>query len=238
MPDRHGVRHDAGDMRHELSGGLLARSLDGIPMVDVPARDVHGAQLRLQVGPEPTSAPAVASHTVALPGHGGHLVLEVLSASHRVSVLDADGRCITSETVACAEGEAGAGRAGEPVPGEPLPGEHRWSFVTGAGAVGHGELWSARHHGEDAVRAAQREIADVLAASHDHVAVRFPGDDAALTVVSAAPTPLASPSERIKDPMTGQATTTRWATWHLYPGVDPHVVMTRTTITVAALDCA
>ncbi len=162
--------------------------------LDLPLADVVGDALRLHIGP--TDLPAVASVNVSL-GGGRRLLLEVLAASHRATVLVSDVALLT-ETVACAV-EGGSGQS--PVDPSRLPLTHTLE----------GYRFASRRL-EGSVALAQ-EVAEVrrLGDRGDSVVVGFPGHPDALTGLT-----VGEYSER----------SVTWRTWHLYPGPTPHVVTT------------
>jgi hypothetical protein len=166
--------------------------------VDVPPADVIGDALRLHLGPN--ALPAVAGIRVPV-GPDLVLVLEVLAASHRVTVLRS-GRPVLVETVACLTGSP---LDAPPVDPAALPGAH--AVDLGAGCY---RFTSERRDGPAPLAEAAR-LVRALSGRGDALTVGFPGHPDALTglaMVGAAPAPLA------------------WSTWHLYPGADPHVVAT------------
>lgn len=181
----------------------------------VPVADVSGAALRLFTQPPDHSA--VLSRRVEV--EDWVVVLDVLAASHRITVLDADPRpvrssrrALVSETVACMASGA-APDDPSPVASDALPAEHQWS------ASGLTMRFTARTIvGDAAVEAAADEL-DALDPESTSLVARFPGHPLARTA-------LAVGVERVN----GEPQLT-WNSWHLYPGIDPHVVMSQTTAT-------
>lgn len=173
--------------------------------VDVPPADVIGDALRLHLGPN--ALPAVALVRVPVAGIGV-VVLEVLAASHRVTVVHHD-RPVLVETVACATGSA---LDPEPVDPSALPACHHDLLGTGSYRFTSDRLAGAR-----AVAETARHLR-TLSQRSDALTVGFPGHPDALTGLAVAPAP---------------AGTVAWSTWHLYPGADPHVVATTSVLDVA-----
>lgn len=149
--------------------------------LSVAPADVDGAALGLAL-----NAPAPAPLTsIRLPHpSAGALVLGVLGASHVVTVEHPEAPF--SEEVSCS-----AHQHGRALPGRhDAPGYHFDSETTVCDAARFDAL---------AARLRQRCVAD----PHT-LGGRFPGDDAALTVLQAQP----------------DGPGWRWHTWHLYPGAD------------------
>ena len=188
--------------------------------VDVPPTDVIGDALRLHLGPN--GLHAVASRRVAL-GGGWALVLEVLAASHRVTVESPAGPVLV-ETVACGI-EAGS----PPVDPDRLPGRHEV-------AVAGGRYHFASERGDGPAVEAAAERLRAAGARTDTLVVGFPGHPDALTglVVQAETVPARTvpsgadhaPADPGAGAGTGAPATVRWATWHVYPGAAGHVVTT------------
>lgn len=187
----------------------LPTTASRLPVVEVPVADVHGRQLRLVLGCTPSVA--VATRSWSLPD-GSTVVAEVLAASHRVTVTGPATDVGLVETVACDLG----GPA--PVDAYRLPRHHR--------CASHGrtfEFTSDLVCGAAEVAALARR----LHARHDDpdtLSVRFPGHADALTAIEISrprSTPGATPDIT---PDIG------WSTWHLYPGAEPHAVLTTTVV--------
>lgn len=145
----------------------------------VTPTDVSGQRLGLALNaPVP---PPLASHRLEHP-RGGALLLGVLGASHVVAVEHAAGRF--SEEVSCTARGAGVD----------LPKR----------SAAPGYLLHSRTDARD--ESGFRRLADGLrgrcAREAGWLGGTFPGDDAALTVLSAEP----------------DGAGWRWQTWHLYPG--------------------
>jgi hypothetical protein len=139
--------------------------------------DVDGTKLGVAINaPAP---PLLASCLLRHPD-GGDLLLGVLGASHVVSVEHAAGRF--SEQVSCATREAG------------LPER--------TDAAGYRLESRVSAHDEATFRALAKELRDRCATESGWLGGVFPGDDAALTALSAEP----------------DGSGWRWQTWHLYPG--------------------
>lgn len=172
--------------------------------VDVPPADVIGDALRLHLGAN--ALPAVASVRVPVAGIGV-VVLEVLAASHRVTVLHHD-RPVLVETVACATGST---LDPEPVDASALPTRHE--DVSDLGAY---RFTSDRLGGTGAVTETARHLR-TLSHRADALTVGFPGHPDALTGLALVPAP---------------AGTVAWSSWHLYPGADAHVVATTSVLDV------
>ncbi|HRA34715.1 MAG TPA: DUF2617 family protein [Acidimicrobiales bacterium] len=170
--------------------------------VDVPPADVIGDALRLHLGPN--ALPAVAAIRVPVGPHRV-LVLEVLAASHRVTLL-LHGRPALVETVACATGSP---LDAEPVDPYSLPTAHAVDLEPG----GY-RFTSERRDGHGAVTDAARHVR-TLSGRGDALTVGFPGHPDALTGLAVA---------------SGPPATLAWSTWHLYPGATPHVVATTSII--------
>lgn len=144
----------------------------------VTPEDVSGAELGLVLNgtPPPTLADCRLSH----PG-GGTLRLGVLGASHVVAVEHATG--LFSEQVSCT-----ALRLGGTLPkSTDAPGYHLDS--------------RSDTHNDAAFRRVARELRARCTRVPGWLGGAFPGDDAALTVLSAEP----------------DGAGWRWQTWHLYP---------------------
>jgi hypothetical protein len=151
----------------------------------VPA-DVSGERLGLAL-----NAPAPLPLATCLLDHpgGGALLLGVLGASHVVTVEHAASHF--SEQVSCTARSYG---------GE-LP-EH-------ADAPGYYLQSRTVTHDEATFRQLARELRQHCMAETGWLGGTFPGDDAALTALSAEP----------------DGTGWRWQTWHLYPGVSGGTVV-------------
>lgn len=172
--------------------------------VDVPPADVIGDALRLHLGPN--ALPAVASVQVPLAGIGV-VVLEVLAASHRVTVVVHDIPVLV-ETVACATGST---IDPEPVAASALP--TRYEGDVGTGTY---RFTSDRLSGGRAVTETARHLR-ALSRRSDALTVGFPGHPDALTGLALVPAPVG---------------TVAWSSWHLYPGADAHVVATTSLLAV------
>lgn len=183
--------------------------------VDVPPADVIGDALRLHLGPN--ALPAVAAVRVPV-GHGCTVVLEVLAASHRVS-LHRHGRPVLVETVACATGSP---LDPEPVLASVLPAHHA-ATVEG----GTYRFASARFEGIAAVDR-HATVVRTLGGRADALTVEFPGHPDALTGLAVEPAPSVAASP----------VTVSWSTWHLYPGTAPHVVTTTSSVHLASRGAA
>lgn len=94
----------------------------------------------------------------------------------------------------------------------PLPEVHAW--VAAGERIG---FQSSLRCGREALTRAAAAIARLDPARS--IVVRFPGHEAALTAIEL----LEGPQE------------VAWRTWHLYPGDDPHVVITKTARIAASL---
>ncbi|MEZ5375758.1 MAG: DUF2617 family protein [Acidimicrobiales bacterium] len=171
--------------------------------IDVESVDTDGRALRLHTGPTPHHA----VRTLAVDLGPWRVDLDILSASHRVTVRAGDGatELLVRETVAC-------GASDDAVDADTLPGTYGWS-------VNEWEVQftSKTVVGDDAVRMAASQLEHL----HDvptAIVGRFPGDDLALTALVADLQML---------PISGAAQLA-WHSWHLYPGVDPHAVITHT----------
>lgn len=172
-------------------------------LAHVTPADVIGEALRLHLGP--TAWPAVASRSFTVGSH--EVLLEVLAASHRVSVRPAGAAAATLvETVACGAAST------PPVDSEQLPVRH-----VAALARATYQFESATRFGPDGVERAAREVRHV-----DHgLQVAFPGHPDALTGIRLQP----------QDPTGDTEPSITWTTWHVYPGTLPHVVTTSSTFT-------
>lgn len=156
----------------------------------VAPADVDGAALGLALNaPSPTPLAVI---RLAHPA-GGALILGVLGASHVVTVEHPAGRF--SEEVSCSA--HAHGRA--------LPGRHDAPGYRFDAETKHCE---ATEFASLAARLGQRCLTD-----GNSLGGRFPGDDAALTVLQA----------RQDGPGW------RWRTWHLYPGVPGGTVVHTTS---------
>ncbi len=145
----------------------------------VTPTDVSGRALGLLLNaPAPTP---LATCRLSHPD-GGALLLGVLGASHVVAVEHGSDRFC--EQVSCAAG--GAGTA--------LP-EH-------TDAPGYHLESRTATHGEATFRRLARDLRDRCAREPNWLGGTFPGDDAALTALTAEP----------------DGAGWRWQTWHLYPG--------------------
>lgn len=181
----------------------------------VPVADVSGAALRLFT--TPPDHPAVRSRTVEL--GDWVVVLDVLAASHRVTVLEGHSQPplvpeagVVSETVACLAGD-GAACAPAPVSAKELPDRYQWSV--GVWAM---DFTARTIRGSQAVDDAADELEQLAGATTSLVA-KFPGHRHAWTGLTVD-------LHRVDD-----GPTLTWHAWHLYPGEDPHVVISRTTAT-------
>lgn len=177
-------------------------------LADVTPADVIGDALRLHLGR--TVWPAVAHEVVPVPGVA-QVMLEVLAASHRVTVLAPDGNPDHEwlvETVACGTADA------PPVSADHLPSSHE-----SVGGHGTYRFRSRTDHGDDAVRRA----ATAVRAMPRGLAVAFPGHPDALTGLAVSPVEATGPSG---------AGGVAWSTWHVYPGATPHVVTTSSTFSL------
>ncbi|CAJ1503582.1 DUF2617 family protein [[Mycobacterium] burgundiense] len=149
----------------------------------VSPTDVSGAGLRLALN-APAPRP-LASWRLTHPD-GGALLLAVLGASHLITVedpnTDADpGRF--SEQVSCAVRS------------------HDDELPERAAAPGYQLESRMTTHDESAFRQLARELRDRCAGDPEWLGGAFPGDDAALTALTAQP----------------DGAGWRWQTWHLYP---------------------
>ncbi|BBY16799.1 DUF2617 family protein [Mycolicibacterium litorale] len=147
----------------------------------VAPADVDGAALGLALNapaPTPLASIELAHH------RAGTLVLGVLGASHVVTVDHPDGRF--SEEVSCSAH----------VHGRALPGRHDASGYRFHSETTHCDT---AHFAALAAQLHERCLTD-----RDTLGGRFPGDDAALTVLRACP----------------DGPGWRWETWHLYPAAD------------------
>lgn len=148
-----------------------------------------------------TPATVVAEQSWIL-ADGTALTAEVLAASHRVSIVGPGVEVV--ETVACDVG----GPA--PVDARRLPGRHRCT------AQGRTLSFTSRFvRGADAVDALARRL-HARSGRADTLSVNFPGHPDALTAIEITAT--SAPGS------------VGWSTWHLYPGVDPHAVLTVTVV--------
>ena len=139
--------------------------------------DVSGTGLRLAIN-APAPSPLATSR---LPHpEGGELALGVLGASHVVTVDVAN--CHFSEEVSC------TAQATTQLPD--------YAVAPGYRLDSHTET-----HDESSFRRLARDLRDNCASEPGWLGGAFPGDDAALTALSAEPD--------------GQGW--RWRTWHLYP---------------------
>jgi hypothetical protein len=148
--------------------------------------DVSGDRLRLALN-APASQP-LATYSLDHPS-GGALLLGVLGASHVVTVEHPGSRF--SEQVSCTARTRG-GR---------LP-EH-------VDAPGYCIESRTDTHDEATFRQLARELRERCAAETGWLGGTFPGDDAALTALAAAP----------------DGDGWRWQTWHLYPAVSGGTVV-------------
>lgn len=137
--------------------------------------DVSGTKLGLALNAPPPRP--LASYRLHHP-NGGALLLGVLGASHVVTI---DGHF--SEEVSCTAGSQG----GDLPERSDAPGYHLES---------HTET-----RDEAAFRRLAHQLRDCCAVQAGWLGGTFPGDNAALTALAAAP----------------DATGWRWRTWHLYP---------------------
>ncbi|KUI32128.1 hypothetical protein AU196_21555 [Mycobacterium sp. IS-1742] len=152
----------------------------------VAPADVDGAALGLALD-APAPSPLA---SIRLPHRrGGALVLGVLGASHIVTVEHPAGRF--SEEVSCSA--HAHGRA--------LPGRHH---APGYRFDSETTVCGARRFAALATRLHERCLTD-----ENTLGGRFPGDDAALTVLQAHP----------------DGPGWRWRTWHLYPGLSGGTVV-------------
>jgi hypothetical protein len=144
----------------------------------VTPTDVAGARLGLALN---TPAPApLATHRLNHP-EAGTLVLGILGASHVISVEHATSRF--SEEVSCTANQHGG----------PLPER--------ADAQGYRLTAHTTELAEAGFRALAEWLRDRCNAESDWLGGTFPGDDAALTAISA----------------TADGAGWHWQTWHLYP---------------------
>jgi Protein of unknown function DUF2617 len=143
----------------------------------IPA-DVAGSRLGLALN-APSPAP-LATYRMVHPA-GGALVLGVLGASHVISVEDTTSPF--SEQISCSAYQHGVAL---PERAE-APGYH----LTAHTAV----------HAEADFRALARWLRELCSTESGWLGGTFPGDDAALTAISAAP----------------DGAGWHWQTWHLYP---------------------
>lgn len=144
----------------------------------VSPTDVSGAGLGLALN-EPAPQP-LAVLTLPHPD-GGRLRLGVLGASHVITVEDA--KCFFSEQVSCAVRVRGTG----------LPER--------ADAPGYRLRSTMTTHDEAAFRRLAQQLRGHCAGEAGWLGGAFPGDDAALTALTAQPDGMGW----------------RWRTWHLYP---------------------
>jgi hypothetical protein len=144
----------------------------------VAPADVSGTRLRLALN---TTAPSpLASHQLAHPD-GGVLRLGVLGASHVVTVEHAARHF--SEEVSC------------------TPRQHSGRLPDHADAPGYRIESHTATQDEESFRQLAHELREQCATETGWLGGTFPGDDAALTVLSAEPDGIGW----------------RWQTWHLYP---------------------
>ncbi len=165
--------------------------------------DTDGRLLRLHCSP--TRHLAVATATISV--GAASVQLDVLAASHRVRVTPAGHGAERAswrldETVAC-------GTAADAVVAHELPAEHTWRsgpwHLTFRSSMSTGDASVT----DNATRLlSQRD-------DPDHLVVRFPGHPHALTGLHVA----------------GTEHSLTWHSWHLYPGEDPHAVLTTTHAT-------
>jgi hypothetical protein len=149
----------------------------------VSPADVSGAGLGLALNaPAP---PPLASCRLDHPG-GGALVLGVLGASHVITVEHANGQF--SEQVSCHLGGQLPGRS-------EAPGYHLESRTD--------------VHDEPTFRRFARSLRERCARETGWLGGTFPGDDAALTALTAEP----------------DGAGWRWQTWHLYPAASGGTVV-------------
>ncbi len=144
----------------------------------VAPTDVSGARLALALN-RPAPQP-LASHRLPHPD-GGALLLGVLGASHVVEIENITGRF--SEQVSCSARSHGAS----------LPGRTE--------APGYSLESRTDTHDEATFRRLAHDLRERCTAETGWLGGVFPGDDAALTALSAEP----------------DGTGWRWQTWHLYP---------------------
>jgi hypothetical protein len=148
--------------------------------LSVTPADVAGSRLGLALNaPIP---PPLAVHRLTHP-RGGTLMLGVLGASHVISVEHATSRF--SEQISCTAQEYGGA----------LPDR--------AEACGYSLTAHTTDHGEPAFRSLATWLRRRCSAESGWLGGTFPGDDAALTAISATPDDAGW----------------RWQTWHLYPAL-------------------
>ncbi|MGV0834945.1 DUF2617 family protein [Mycolicibacterium thermoresistibile] len=152
----------------------------------VTPTDVSGAGLGLALN-APAPRP-LATWRLTHPG-GGTLLLGVLGASHVVTVEDAETRFC--EEVSCAVRDHG----------EELPPR--------ADAPGYRLESHTVRHDEASFRGLAVDLRDRCAQQPDWLGGAFPGDDAALTALTARP----------------DGPGWHWRTWHLYPSVSGGTVV-------------
>jgi hypothetical protein len=144
----------------------------------VSPADISGAVLRLALN---AAAPRpLATHRLAHPG-GGALTLGILGASHVITA--EHGGTPFSEQVSCIA----------PTSDDHLPRR--------ADAPGYELTSSSTEHDEPSFRTLAAELRRYCADDAGWLGGTFPGDDAALTALSAEP----------------DGSGWRWRTWHLYP---------------------
>lgn len=153
----------------------------------VTPTDVGGAGLGLAVNaPAPR---ALATWRLTHPD-GGALVLGVLGASHVITV-EGDGDTHFSEEISCAVGN------------------HGGQLPTHADAPGYRLESRTTTQDGPTFRALAQHLRDRCTDDPDWLGGVFPGDDAALTALTAQP----------------DGAGWRWQTWHLYPASDGGTVV-------------
>jgi Protein of unknown function DUF2617 len=140
--------------------------------------DVAGSRLGLALN-APAPAP-LATYRIAHPA-GGTLVLGVLGASHVISVEGT--KSPFSEQISCTAYQHGV------------------ALPERAEAAGYHLTSQTAVHTEADFRALARRLRALCSTESDWLGGTFPGDDAALTAISATPDDAGW----------------RWQTWHLYP---------------------
>ncbi|WP_077081583.1 DUF2617 family protein [Mycobacterium numidiamassiliense] len=156
----------------------------------VAPADVSGTRLGLALNA--TTPPSLASHQLVHPD-GGLLRLGVLGASHVVTVEHATQHF--SEEVSCTARQ------------------HGGQLPAHADAPGYRIESHTATHGEESFRQLAGELRERSANETGWLGGTFPGDDAALTVLSAEP----------------DGTGWRWQTWHLYPDTSGGTVVHTTS---------
>ena len=176
--------------------------LMSLQTVDIASVDVLGDALRLHLGPN--LLPAVATSHIRL-GPSITVVLEALAASHRVTVTYGGSEAIV-ETGACRNG-------GDPVSTlvspDRLPSSYRQTIAHGTYCFA-GRKITGQSELEDGAR-----MLRAISGRPGSLVVGFPGHPDALTGL-------------VLD--TSDQHSLAWSSWHLYPGVDPHMIVTTSAL--------